>query len=273
MDENQLVFVTGMGRSGTSVFCNWLQTCGVDFGTEVSTVEHINPTGNFEDQELMDFHVDLYHANGQKSWLDVPLDFQWKIPEEFHQRGQAIAEKLRSGDSPKGVKNPLATSFLPFWNELLPKAQFMFVYRDVNEVVDSARRLRRRTQSARRNRLAGTLRRIEYATRPAATRRDQHRALTTWLRCNGESARFLLELPRERVLTSQASDWPESADRVFDTLNARLGDRLQRVPMSDILVDGYLLSEPPPCPEFSDLRDKQVEVEQQLDELVRLQAL
>jgi len=92
---DNIVLITGMGRSGTSIFARWLSEIGFNFGTGLNKTvnasgsvrsstdtQHINPTGNFEDAGLMSLHVDLYKKNKMRSWLDVPLGYEWQIPFE-----------------------------------------------------------------------------------------------------------------------------------------------------------------------------------------------
>ena len=255
VDDGDVLFVTGMGRSGTSVFSRWLELGGVDFGDH-EVVEHINPTGNFEDERLMQLHVDLYRTNGYRSWLDVPLDFEWRIDDRQRARASEIAAAVMGRGRLVGVKNPWATPFLPMWADLLPNARFLVVYREPSQVVDSVVRLRHRTQRRRRNRVAGYLHLARKRASSTYVERDQRRALTTWIRTNEEALRFVEGCAPDRFMVVDAQAWPPHADAIAHTIRNVLGLPIDPPPVAEVLRPGYFVTEPRPLPDMPDLADR-----------------
>lgn len=243
---HRLAFVIGAGRSGTSLFSRWLSQLGLNFGPDVETISHINPDGNYEDKAIMQLHVDLLEANGFARWLDIPIHKPLEVPSAFAGRLDAAAEQMRSFPSPAAVKNPLASSFLPQWEKTLHDPLWLFVHRDVRLMVDSVVRLRERNQANRRNRLAGVVSKMDYRLSDRRRATDERRALTTWIRANGECVRFLRTLPADRVFVVEASSWPSQADAIVPVLEDRLEFTAADVDVSGLIRPELFDRDPKP---------------------------
>lgn len=136
---NNILCITGMHRSGTSLTANWLETCGLvllnklegDFG---------NKQGHFEDKDFVFFHENLINER-------IPFDMAkgWKVTHQidpkftFHEKSNAIAlikkkQKFTSGKI-WGWKDPRTSLFLQDWKEIVPKLKVIILWRPCIEVV------------------------------------------------------------------------------------------------------------------------------------------
>lgn len=132
---NQVLVITGMHRSGTSLIASLLQSAGLDVGHRLLMENDSNPKGHYEDLDFVNFHEDVLDAQGLNTagWI---LDRSIPVSEILFP--QAI--KLVERNHPKslwGWKDPRTVLFLNFWQELIPEAKFVFIYRQPWEVMDS----------------------------------------------------------------------------------------------------------------------------------------
>jgi hypothetical protein len=134
-----ILCITGMGRSGTSLIASLMQKAGVHLGRRFVAPDQANPRGFFEDADFYEFHDQMLRERGYT--LLVPPDFTFQArPDEIERARRLIAE--RADLAPWGWKDPRTSLFLDFWQELLPDACFLFLYRHPVEVVLSLIRCR-----------------------------------------------------------------------------------------------------------------------------------
>jgi hypothetical protein len=130
---SQVLIITGMGRSGTSLVSSLLQSAGVHVGDRLLPPFPDNPRGYFEDVDFYEFHEQILHARGQ-TYLYVDTDFVFEpTSAELERAKQLVAE--RSARPIWGWKDPRTALFLEFWDRLLPHARYLFVYRHPIEVL------------------------------------------------------------------------------------------------------------------------------------------
>jgi hypothetical protein len=131
---SQVLVVTGMHRSGTSLVSSLLQAAGVHVGDNLIAANGANPRGFFEDVDFFEFHEHMLHARGE-SYLYVDKvgdDFE-PSPEELKQAVQMISARMQH--CMWGWKDPRTSLFLKFWRKLLPQARFLLVYRHPLDVL------------------------------------------------------------------------------------------------------------------------------------------
>ena len=127
--SRQLI-ISGMHRSGTSLMASVLRAAGVDIGKDV--VPGVgNPRGHFEDQDFHWLHEEMLAASGA-SWMDVASPIT-PPDARFVQRARELIA-ARAHLPLWGWKDPRTCVFLPFWDELLPDADYLFLYRHPVEV-------------------------------------------------------------------------------------------------------------------------------------------
>jgi GT2 family glycosyltransferase len=130
----QVVIVTGMHRSGTSLTASLLQSLGVDIGSSLMPADVGNEKGHFEDLDFVNLHRNILHSNGIESagWTTD----QFSVPCQFYYEAQRLL--LSRNKKPLwGWKDPRTTLFLDFWFELIPSVKFIFVFRSPWQVIDS----------------------------------------------------------------------------------------------------------------------------------------
>lgn len=266
--SGKVVFVVGMGRSGTSVIAQWLVACGLGSFGRTSTIEHVNPAGNFEAEDMYDLHVALIRASGLKSWLDARAETSYTVPSHLFRQAQQVGAALRSSADEQSimVKNPLASNFLPMWDELLsPCAEFVVVYRHPLQVVESARKLRARAQRHRRNKIAGVVRRALTRVRPSIEQLDRDRALRTWITTNQRILEWASTRTEPPIFVNSAV-WPQEDRAVFSRISVAVEGLTYR-PATSVLQAGFFETSPPSWTGDSDLLDEALVTYNELEAL------
>ena len=134
-NNQSIIIVTGMHRSGTSLTASLLQSAGINVGDRLMGESTGNAKGHFEDLDFVEFHQNVLQSQGISlaGWTE-----QNKIKVQQQYLADAKALILARGDrSIWGWKDPRTTLFLDFWSRLIPDAKYLFVYRSPWEVVDS----------------------------------------------------------------------------------------------------------------------------------------
>lgn len=132
--EEKALIITGMHRSGTSLVSSFLSNCGLYIGNELLGPAKGNPKGYFEDKEFVEFHDTVLKKNylSVYIWRSVNLRFDT----EDIEKALRLSDN-RSSQGLFGWKDPRTTFFLSFWNSILKKPLFLFVFRDPLYVIDS----------------------------------------------------------------------------------------------------------------------------------------
>jgi hypothetical protein len=142
------VIVAGMHRSGTSLTASFLEALGIDMGRDLVPADEHNRRGYFEDTGFLGFQRSLLRESCPTDDGGWP-DWGWTEHEVLHRDRFATrreaAEHLitsRRGRALWGWKDPRTSLLLDFWDELLPEARYVFVYRAPWDVADSILRLK-----------------------------------------------------------------------------------------------------------------------------------
>ena len=115
------VVVVGVGRSGTSAITRGVQALGVELGDHLRPAGGKNPTGFFEDQDLLAINrrvKRLLHIRGDSVRL-IESD-EWHTPAMRSLQRQAVETvRRRFGQYPLwGYKYARTLRLLPFWREV-----------------------------------------------------------------------------------------------------------------------------------------------------------
>lgn len=134
--QNQSVIImTGMHRSGTSLTASLLQNSGVFIGERLMDGGTGNIKGHFEDWDFVDLHREsLTAASVNREGWTTQKNFT--LSGEYLERAKTLIA-ARSQYPIWGWKDPRTTLFLDCWQDLIPEAKFVFVYRSPWDVVDS----------------------------------------------------------------------------------------------------------------------------------------
>jgi len=130
---SQVLVVTGMHRSGTSLVSNLLQSAGVHVGDNLIAANVANPRGYFEDVDFYEFHERMLHRRGETYLYATGNSGLETTAAELQQARDLIA--ARTNHRIWGWKDPRTALFLDFWSELLPQARYVFVYRHPMDVL------------------------------------------------------------------------------------------------------------------------------------------
>ncbi len=133
--RGKIVIITGMHRSGTSLTTSLLESSGLNIGKRLMGASPGNIKGHFENLDFVGFHQKVLSSQGisQEGWS---LENNIQVQEQYvNQAKLMVRENAVLGNW--GWKDPRTTLFLNFWADLLPQANFLFVYRSPWEVVDS----------------------------------------------------------------------------------------------------------------------------------------
>ena len=197
--ENCLpLIITSMHRSGSSLTASLLQSSGLHLGRQLMGGNQSNVKGYFENLDFLDFHKAVLrsHEITDKGWT---LQDSIEVDDRFMEMAKEIVE--RNGIAPNwGWKEPRTTLFLEFWGNLLPKAQFLFIYRAPWEAIDSLYR-RREDKPFQRN---------------------PDLAVKLWLHYNRLILSFYNRFPQRCFLasiyaiTGKPSEYVEEINRKFD---------------------------------------------------------
>jgi hypothetical protein len=133
---NDILVVTGMHRSGTSLITHWLHDCGLQVGESLLEAGNGNVEGHFEDLEFLKMHEEILTGKGaDAAGLRAPFDV---IPTRYEKAKMKAIISVKNATYPQwGWKEPRTCLFLGTYSELLPDAKYLVVLRDYKEVINS----------------------------------------------------------------------------------------------------------------------------------------
>lgn len=134
--QNKTLIIAGMHRSGTSLTTQWLYRCGLNVGENLLGAGIGNDDGHYED-------IDFYEAQKQilrnkniedSGFTETPVPGLAVEEKEFL---QSIITKKNSLSKEWGWKDPRTCLFLKDYEDLLPEAYYLVVFRDWKSTVSS----------------------------------------------------------------------------------------------------------------------------------------
>ncbi len=140
-----VVFVVGMGRSGSSALARLLSFCGGVLPRRLLPANYGNPAGYWEPQEAIELNDRFLSAHGS-SWYDPGLALQLDPPALADRRRfiDELAEFLAAGfgeDGPLVIKEPRISGLLPYWiaaaTQLRFAPKFLHIVRAPADVASS----------------------------------------------------------------------------------------------------------------------------------------
>jgi len=141
--------VTGMHGSGAPVLASFLRAAGVNLGERFLATDEVNPLDHFEDLDFQDLQREMLLActvaeSGWRDWgwtESQRLDFT-PLP-SFRPTAEALVRRRQAVAGTWGWSDPRTALLLDFWNDLLPHACYIFIYRSAWEVAASIAALHR----------------------------------------------------------------------------------------------------------------------------------
>ena len=211
-----VICITGMHRSGTSLTASWLERCGlVIHSGRVYEAAAGNPRGHFEDIDVVELHSAALQDRGYGS-VGWGLDGQTFLAfgTDEHARARHLVE-ARHGRFPVwGWKDPRSVLFLEHWKALIPELTVLLLWRPAVEVVDSLLRRSRRTANPD----------MQARLWPSIALWSAHNRLVLQYRRKHMESTVLL--PLERLLARDRA--------AFDLIERRCGLGLDYAPLGEL---------------------------------------
>ena len=134
--QHKTLIIAGMHRSGTSLITQWLHRCGLNVGEKLLGSGIGNEDGHYEDLEFYNFQVNALrnkklHDSGIIDHPVTPLS----IPEK--EELQQIVSRKNETYGEWGWKDPRTCLFLKEYQEIIPDAYYLVVFRDWKSTVSS----------------------------------------------------------------------------------------------------------------------------------------
>ena len=149
VNEQKVLCITGMHRSGTSLVAMWLECCGIGFATEfLSGPRPFNKKGHFEDERLVALHSSVIEKELSKSkgWI-VTKNIDFTFCESDLEKINEILKSYESISDIWAWKDPRTLFFLNSWKKIIPRLKILMIWRPADEVVSSLMRRDKGTKS------------------------------------------------------------------------------------------------------------------------------
>jgi glycosyltransferase involved in cell wall biosynthesis len=130
-NNNKLIVVLGMHRSGTSVITRGLQVMGTGLGDRLLPAKEDNSTGFWEDIDINALNIEMLSALGSDWYYLTPIkpgDVEILRKQGYFLRAVELL-RLKVGSAPTfGFKDPRVAKLLPFWKEVFSHCKFDVSY-------------------------------------------------------------------------------------------------------------------------------------------------
>lgn len=130
------LLIGGMHRSGTSLTASMFADAGLNIGTTLLGASPSNPMGHFEDVGFFNFHRRALVGQGLCS-EGYTATVRGVVPAAFDAEASGLVTARTRPGVAWGWKEPRTTLFLDFWQDRIPDARHVFVFRRPWEVADS----------------------------------------------------------------------------------------------------------------------------------------
>lgn len=217
MPERQIIFVLGMGRSGTSAITRVLSLCGARLPDPLLGASESNPKGHWEPIDAINMNNAFLSRHGA-SWYDPTLRLQGEVAfsaqetEAYIEQIRGFIERCCAGSSLLVIKEPRIVALASFWFEACRRASAI-----ANVVIP----IRHPDQVA-----------ASLAARDGVTAELSN---VLWLKYNFLAERSSRELPRVFVeYPNLLGDWRKEIARISEYLTVDL-----REP-DEVAIDRFL---------------------------------
>lgn len=141
--SGQVLVVLGVGRSGTSLAMQALETLGVRTSENMIPPNVSNPRGFYEDADIVEIHKRLLNTLTPNP--SMPLPEGWlktsAAGQAFKELKALVEPKVAAGSPPWAFKDPRTATFLPLWmrlfNQLKIVPRFVLAMRQPEAIIRS----------------------------------------------------------------------------------------------------------------------------------------
>lgn len=129
MADRQVIFIFGMGRSGTSALARVLSLCGAALPEDLLAQDEGNPRGYWEPLQALQLNDDFLFRHGA-TWFDPtlriqdPVVFDEQEREAYVERIKMFFEQACPGNPLLVIKEPRIAALAGFWFEAARRAGF-----------------------------------------------------------------------------------------------------------------------------------------------------
>lgn len=141
--KREVVVVLGVGRSGTSLAMQALESLGVRVSQNLIPPNVSNPKGFYEDADIVEIHKHLLSTLAlspamplENGWMNTP-----EAKQALKQLKEIVEANVSAGEAPWAFKDPRTATFLPLWirlfNQLKIVPRFVLAVRRPEAVIVS----------------------------------------------------------------------------------------------------------------------------------------
>ncbi|UEQ05714.1 hypothetical protein LMS44_07565 [Halomonas profundus] len=142
-NNREVVVVLGVGRSGTSLAMQALETLGIRVSENIIPPNVSNPKGFYEDADIVEIHKQLLNTLTpspamplQEGWINTP-----QARQALKQLKAIVEAQLGAGKGVWAFKDPRTATFLPLWirlfNQLKIVPRFVMAIRSPHSFIQS----------------------------------------------------------------------------------------------------------------------------------------
>jgi len=229
--DNDVLVIAGMHRSGTSLITHWLRDCGMQVGERLVGAGTGNVEGHFEDEDFYHLHQQILVDKGvHPDGLHPP---EATAPSARRQGQMRSLIDARNSSFPQwGWKEPRTCLFLETYSALLPRAKYLVLLRDYQEVVHSLLKRDFALLDSRYEAKSWARRmawKCFYRSMRLARHRRKHkeRYLKAWVVYNRAILRTLDTLPKHRYLVVSYRSMQHQCAEVFSFLSSHWAFKLR----------------------------------------------
>ena len=211
-----VICITGMHRSGTSLFASWLERCGLTIHNGQTWGPGTgNPKGHFEDKEFVEIHSSAILKENPKSK-------GWQISSdhflEFDEGDTIKSTRLIGNRNAKfdlwAWKDPRSLFYLEHWKKHIPSLKVILLWRPCIEVVRS---LLKRSKASKQD----------------VYKINLFQSIKLWIAYNTRLYDYKKQYPLD-TLVFPLTDIISKEEYVFDTINRSFGIELYRRPINEV---------------------------------------
>lgn len=233
--------ITGMHRSGTSLTANLMHKSGLFLGDNLMEGGFDNVKGHFEDYEILKIHEeDLKYksidTNGILGISNMYLSFDKKTePKIKTLLNKRISHQLW------GWKEPRSILYLENWKKDIPQLKCLCIYRHYDEVVDSLLR-RYKHKITNSVSISKWRSKVHLLLFPFRKLQLKHQYYNAWFVYNKLMVDFIQKYPNDTLIFS-LDEVLVNFDEVLSKLDSNFDMKLNKIDVSEI-HDPKLLKKP-----------------------------
>jgi hypothetical protein len=149
MQDQLVICITGMHRSGTSLTASWLERCGLKIHDgSVWGSGPGNPKGHFEDKDFVALHNSAIKSenSASKGWILFPQKSMYFKSADHLSQASKLVEIRSAKYKIWGWKDPRTSLYLENWKKILPSLKVIMLWRPCAEVLHSLIRRSKQTK-------------------------------------------------------------------------------------------------------------------------------